>query len=176
MAEPGTRWSYSTGNSQILAEILRRRQKIVDGQPFPPVLLVVNKCESLTEREAASQFYELGLGDPHPISAVHGTDTGDLLETVTLTAIPSSTRGRISLGSRIVTHTVSAAAHGDYLKLGASAFLRKPVSRQAFLEALDQQVTRLVSAPRQHGRQPRCHKLGRTRHARIASAGFVSGD
>jgi GTP-binding protein len=63
-----------------VAEILRRQQKMVDGQPTPPVLLVVNKCESLAERDAASQFYELGLGDPHPISAVHGTDTGDLLD------------------------------------------------------------------------------------------------
>ena len=63
-----------------VAEILRRQQKMIDGQPYPPVLLVVNKCESLAERDAAPQFYELGLGDPYPISAVHGTDTGDLLD------------------------------------------------------------------------------------------------
>jgi GTP-binding protein len=63
-----------------VAEILRRRQKMVNGQPQPPVILVVNKCESLTERESAAQFYELGLGDPYAISAVHGTDTGDLLD------------------------------------------------------------------------------------------------
>ena len=63
-----------------VAEILRRRQKVIDGVAFPPVLLVVNKCESLTERDSAGQFYELGLGDPYPISAVHGTDTGDLLD------------------------------------------------------------------------------------------------
>ncbi len=63
-----------------VAEILRRRQKMVNGQPHPPVILVVNKCESLTERESAAQFYELGLGDPYAISAVHGTDTGDLLD------------------------------------------------------------------------------------------------
>lgn len=63
-----------------VATILRRNQKNVDGQPFPPVLLVVNKTESFTERDSASQFYELGLGDPYPISAVHGTDTGDLLD------------------------------------------------------------------------------------------------
>jgi GTP-binding protein len=63
-----------------IAEILRRNQKQVDGDYFPPILLVVNKCESLTERNSASQFYELGLGDPYAISAVHGTDTGDLLD------------------------------------------------------------------------------------------------
>jgi len=63
-----------------VAEILRRQQKMIDGQPYPPVMLVVNKCESLAERDAAAQFYELGLGDPYAISAVHGTDTGDLLD------------------------------------------------------------------------------------------------
>lgn len=65
---------------QEVAQILRRHQKTVNGQAFPPVFLVVNKCESLREREAVAQFYELGLGDPYPISAVHGTDTGDLLD------------------------------------------------------------------------------------------------
>jgi GTP-binding protein len=79
-----------TPADQEVAEILRRRQKIVNGQPFPPVLLVVNKCESVTERDSAVQFYELGLGDPHPISAVHGTDTGDLLDEL-VKAFPKDT-------------------------------------------------------------------------------------
>jgi GTP-binding protein len=63
-----------------VAQILRRSQKMVDGKPFPPIFLVVNKCESVTERDSAVQFFELGLGDPFAISAVHGTDTGDLLD------------------------------------------------------------------------------------------------
>jgi len=63
-----------------VAQILRRNQKIVDGKPFPPVLLVVNKADNETLRMGAPQFYELGIGDPHPISAVHGTGTGDLLD------------------------------------------------------------------------------------------------
>jgi GTP-binding protein len=69
-----------TPADQEVAEILRRQQKVVNGQPTPPVMLVVNKCESLAERDAAAQFYELGMGDPYPISAVHGTDTGELLD------------------------------------------------------------------------------------------------
>ena len=63
-----------------VAEILRRSQKIVDGQPYPPVLLVVNKADNSTTRSDAADFYELGIGDPYPISAVHGTGTGDLLD------------------------------------------------------------------------------------------------
>ncbi len=69
-----------TPADEEVAQILRRNQKVVKGQPFPKVFLVVNKCESVKERESVYQFYELGLGDPYAISAVHGTDTGDLLD------------------------------------------------------------------------------------------------
>jgi len=64
-----------------VAEILRRYQKkMPDGQFWPPIFLVVNKCESAARRAAASEFYELGLGHPYAISALHGTNTGDLLD------------------------------------------------------------------------------------------------
>jgi GTP-binding protein len=63
-----------------VAQILRKNQRDVDGQPSPPVLLVVNKCENEARRMAAMEFYELGLGEPYPISALHGTGTGDLLD------------------------------------------------------------------------------------------------
>lgn len=69
-----------TPADEEVAQILRRRQKIVNGEAFPRIFLVVNKCESAKERASISQFYELGLGDPYGISAVHGTDTGDLLD------------------------------------------------------------------------------------------------
>jgi len=63
-----------------VAQILRQFQKEVDGSLWPPVFLVVNKADSETRRLQALQFYELGIGDPYPISAVHGTGTGDLLD------------------------------------------------------------------------------------------------
>ncbi len=63
-----------------VAEILRRHQRMVDGVLTPPVLLVVNKADSAPRRDQAMQFYELGMGDPHPISAQHGTGTGDMLD------------------------------------------------------------------------------------------------
>jgi len=69
-----------TAPDREVAEILRRSQKQVDGVLTPPVFLVVNKCESAERRASASEFYELGLGDPYAISAVHGTNTGDLLD------------------------------------------------------------------------------------------------
>lgn len=69
-----------TPADEEVAQILRRYQKIVNGERFPKVFLVVNKCESVKERDNIYQFYELGLGEPYGISAVHGTDTGDLLD------------------------------------------------------------------------------------------------
>jgi len=65
-----------------VAEILRRFQKTVDGKPWPPIFVVVNKCENEKMRAGAAEFYELGLGDPFPISAIHGSGTGDLLDAV----------------------------------------------------------------------------------------------
>lgn len=109
-----------TPADQEVAELLRRQQKVINGQPFPPVFLVVNKCESLPEREAASQFYELGLGTPYPISAVHGTDTGDLLDelvkafpkdlenteddSVKIAIVGKPNAGKSSLLNRLVGH------------------------------------------------------------------------
>ena len=69
-----------TPADQEVAQILRRFQRELDGQPWPPVLLVVNKADSQTRRDMALQFYELGMGEPIPISAFHGTGTGDLLD------------------------------------------------------------------------------------------------
>jgi GTP-binding protein len=64
-----------------VADLLRRNQKKgPDGQPRPPIFVVVNKAESSERRAGATEFYELGLGDPYPVSAVHGTDVGDLLD------------------------------------------------------------------------------------------------
>jgi GTP-binding protein len=63
-----------------VAQILRQRQQAHDGKVFPPVLLVVNKADSHNLRNQALQFYELGMGEPFPISAIHGTGTGDMLD------------------------------------------------------------------------------------------------
>ncbi|MBN1146250.1 MAG: ribosome biogenesis GTPase Der [Anaerolineales bacterium] len=69
-----------TPADEEVAAILRRLQGEKDGQPWPPVLLVVNKADSAARRADAIQFYELGMGEPYPISAIHGTGTGDMLD------------------------------------------------------------------------------------------------
>jgi len=74
-----------TSADQEVAQILRKHQREVDGKVKPPVLLVVNKCENEARRLAAMEFYELGLGEPYPISALHGTGTGDMLDALVAT-------------------------------------------------------------------------------------------
>ncbi len=74
-----------------VADILRREQHKVNGNLQPPVLLVVNKVDSNSRRDLVPSFYELGMGEPYPISAVHGTGTGDLLDVLVkaLRSIPA---------------------------------------------------------------------------------------
>lgn len=64
-----------TAADQSIADWLRG-QKV-------PVLLAVNKCESPDQGLAmAADFWGLGLGEPHAVSAIHGAGTGDLLDKV----------------------------------------------------------------------------------------------
>lgn len=64
-----------------VVDFLRKRRKSGE-QKMPPILLVVNKADSPNARLNAMDFYSLGLGEPYPISAIHGTGTGDLLDAV----------------------------------------------------------------------------------------------
>jgi GTP-binding protein len=69
-----------TPADEEVAGILRRCQRKRAGKAHPPILLVVNKCDTRERRAQAVEFFSLGMGDPHPISALHGTGTGDLLD------------------------------------------------------------------------------------------------
>ena len=46
----------------------------------PPTLVVANKVDGDSREADAWLFARLGLGDPHPVSAIHGRGTGDLLD------------------------------------------------------------------------------------------------
>ncbi|HEY1832077.1 MAG TPA: ribosome biogenesis GTPase Der [Acidimicrobiales bacterium] len=48
----------------------------------PPVVLAVNKVDDTNRETAIWEFISLGLGDPYPVSALHGRGTGDLLDSV----------------------------------------------------------------------------------------------
>ncbi len=62
-----------TAADQDVAGMLQRSRK--------PVVLAVNKMDSTGHTDPDMyEFYNLGLGDPYPVSAVHGHGTGDLLD------------------------------------------------------------------------------------------------
>ncbi len=63
-----------TPGDEEVAEILRRARK--------PVLVLVNKVDDPSRDDEALEFHRLGLGDPIPVSALHGHGTGDLLDRV----------------------------------------------------------------------------------------------
>jgi GTP-binding protein len=63
-----------TAGDHEVADVLRRSQK--------PVILAPNKADNERRRADAVEFFALGLGEPMPISALHGLGTGDLLDAV----------------------------------------------------------------------------------------------
>lgn len=69
-----------TAADREVAAILRQTRK--------PVIIAANKLESSKLWDTAYEFYELGLGEVFPVSALHGSGTGDLLDAI-VDAIPS---------------------------------------------------------------------------------------
>jgi GTPase len=63
-----------TPGDQELAAILRAARK--------PVLVIANKIDDPQRETDALEFHRLGLGDPIPLSALHGHGTGDLLDEI----------------------------------------------------------------------------------------------
>ena len=63
-----------TPGDEEIAELLRASNK--------PVLVIANKIDDPSRDFEAAEFYRLGLGDPIPLSGLHGHGTGDLLDTV----------------------------------------------------------------------------------------------
>lgn len=61
-----------TGQDHRIAQRLRRAGR--------PVLLAVNKLEGLTAQGRTAEFYELGLGEPHALSAAHGDGVHALID------------------------------------------------------------------------------------------------
>ena len=73
----------ATAADHEVATLLRRQ----GGVGTKPVLLVVNKVDNLAREAEVAEFYELGLGDPWPISALHGLGVADVLDAL-LAALP----------------------------------------------------------------------------------------
>src|SRR5436190_1667331 len=78
------------GRREAVARVLRRSNR--------PVLLAATKVDD--ERLAAdvAALWRLGLGEPHPVSGLHGRGSGDLLDAV-LEALPETPRDTFAAGT-----------------------------------------------------------------------------
>ena len=63
-----------SGQDQDIARYLRQANK--------RIFLAVNKAEGMSESPLLAEFHELGMGEPHPVSAAHGQGIRSLLEAV----------------------------------------------------------------------------------------------
>ena len=80
-----------TPGDEELAAILRAAHK--------PVLLLANKLDDPARDDWALEFHRLGLGDPVPLSALHGHGTGDLLDEI-VDLLPGA--GRAEVGEEAI--------------------------------------------------------------------------
>ncbi|CAM5622664.1 MULTISPECIES: ribosome biogenesis GTPase Der [Streptomyces] len=71
----------ATDTDEAVVKLLRRAGK--------PVVLVANKVDGPSGEADAAMLWSLGLGEPHPISALHGRGTGDMLDAA-LEALPEA--------------------------------------------------------------------------------------
>jgi GTP-binding protein len=74
-----------TPGDEEIAQLLRQATK--------PVLLVANKADNEQRLLQAFEFYRLGLGDPHPISALHGRGIAELLDELVPLLPPAEEEG-----------------------------------------------------------------------------------
>ncbi len=61
-----------TPQDKIIATELRKTGR--------PVLLLVNKAEGMQRARVTAEFYELGLGEPLPVSSAHGDNVAEVVE------------------------------------------------------------------------------------------------
>jgi GTP-binding protein len=78
-----------TDEDEAVARVLQRSGK--------PVVLAANKVDDVGGEANAAQLWSLGLGEPHPVSALHGRGSGDLLDVV-LSRLPTSTSAQDETG------------------------------------------------------------------------------
>jgi len=72
-----------TSEDEEVARLIKRARK--------PVILVVNKVDTPGSLSETWDYYQLGLGEPVPVSATHGNGTGDLLDLV-VEQLPAATQ------------------------------------------------------------------------------------
>ena len=75
----------ATEDDDAVVRVLRRSHT--------PIVLVANKVDDARTEADAAGLWNLGLGEPHPVSALHGRGSGDLLDAI-IAALPDDGQGR----------------------------------------------------------------------------------
>ncbi len=71
-----------TAADEVVAQLLREGALGGKGRTRRPVIVVAGKADNAARREAANEFYALGFEDVVAVSAVHGSNSGDLLDVI----------------------------------------------------------------------------------------------
>jgi GTP-binding protein len=79
----------ATDEDEAVVRLLRRSEA--------PVILVANKVDDARAEADAAALWALGMGEPYPVSALHGRGSGALLDAI-LAAMPEVGRGREPAG------------------------------------------------------------------------------
>jgi len=66
-----------------------------------PVILAVNKCDSLKDTYETAEFYSIGFGEPYPVSAQQGLGTGDLLDEIVKQLPPEEAEDTLQSSAQI---------------------------------------------------------------------------
>src|SRR5262249_22639849 len=106
-----------TPGDEEIAAILRRSRK--------PVVLIANKIDDPAQDANALEFHRLGLGDPVPLSGLHGHGTGDLLDT-TAALLPA--RGPAPVGDEAIRVAILGRPN-----VGKSSLLNRLLGRERVL-------------------------------------------
>ena len=101
-----------------------------------PTLLAVNKADNVEQAQRLVwEFYELGLGDPIPVSALVGTGSGDLLDRV-IEALPGKA-AEAEPGPGEITVAVVGKPN-----VGKSSFLNRLLGEERFIVSTEAGTTR----------------------------------
>ena len=150
-----------TPGDEEIADILRRSSK--------PVVLLANKIDDPRRDESALEFHSLGLGDPLPVSAVHGHNTGDLLDRIVDELRALGAQGRAEVGEDAIRVAILGRPN-----VGKSSLLNAIVGEERVIVSEKPGTTRDAIDTIVRARRPDLRLRGHGRAAAQAQA--AAGD